>query len=69
MPVQEIRNVRDLLVHTIGTDLAEAHNSGRLRTRYPALTMDEATVAWVLDGMTRHSLDLLMKLREAEGWQ
>jgi hypothetical protein len=69
MTVQHIENIRDLLVHTIGRDLADAVASGRLRSRYPALSLDEATVAWVLDGMTRHSLDLLMKLREGEGWQ
>ena len=66
MTVPHINDIRDLLVHTIGEDLTKARDSGQLRDRYPTLSDGEAAVAWILDGMTRHSLDLLMKLRSAK---
>jgi hypothetical protein len=65
----EVENIRDLLVHVLGQELRAARTSGALASRYPRLNDDEATVGWVLDGMTRHSLGLLMQLREAQGWQ
>jgi hypothetical protein len=69
MAVEHVENIRDLLVSVIGEELGRVRADNRLRTRYPNHTENEALVAWVLDGMTRHSLDLLMKLREAEQWR
>jgi hypothetical protein len=68
MPIAEIENVRDLLVAVIGGDLMSSRTAGHLDALYSHLTPDEAVVAWVLDTMTLHSLKLLVKLRESQGW-
>jgi len=55
-------------VHIVGETLENAREDGRLRERYPNLTPDERAVAWVLDGMTLHSLRGLIDLRKRQGW-
>jgi hypothetical protein len=64
---REVQNIRDLLVYVIGQELDRA---GRdvVRQRYPTLDEGEATVAWVLDGLTIRSLETLAKLRRDQGW-
>jgi hypothetical protein len=64
-----IENIHDLLVHVVGKTLGEARDDGRLRERYPNLDPDERAVAWVLDGMTLHSLRGLIELRVRQGWK
>jgi hypothetical protein len=68
MPIREIRDVRDLLIHVIGETLEHARDDGRLRQKYPDLGPDERAVAWILDGMTLHSLRGLIDLRTRQGW-
>lgn len=68
MPMREIHDVRDLLVHVVGESLQRAREGGSLRTHYPDLDPDERCVAHVLDGITLHSLRGLIELREKQGW-
>lgn len=68
MPIHHVENIHDLLVHLIGETLDEAENDGRMRLKYPHLNLSERRVAWILDGMTLHSLRGLIDLRERQGW-
>jgi len=68
MPIHHVENIHDLLVHLIGETLEAAELDGRMRLKYPHLDVHERRVAWVLDGMTLHSLRGLIELRERQGW-
>jgi len=68
MPIREIRDIRDLLIHICGETLSHERESGRIRSTYPDLDPDERCVAHILDGITLHSLRGLIELRERQGW-
>jgi hypothetical protein len=66
----EIKNIRDLLIHTIGPEMGRARDSGLMRRRYlnPDLGYDEAIVAWVLDAMSVLSLEKMIEYRREHGF-
>jgi len=66
--MDDIQNIRDLLVTALGQDLTLKGAPEKIAARYAAegLSVDAAIVAWVLDSLTLRSLELLADLKRRD---